>query len=103
MQSYIVDKKINGEHIQNVFKIEFPGSHMSQDLIEKYETRIYSFVRKGLLGADWILADNLNIDHATDPADNAWFTYSIEISDEYDTDEELDYFLDWFDHYMYLQ
>ena len=103
MQSYIVDKKINGEHIQNVFKIEFPGSHMSQDLIEKYETRIYSFVRKGFLGADWILADNLNIDHATDPADNAWFTYSIEISDEYDTDEELDYFLDWFDHYMYLQ
>ncbi len=103
MQSYIVDKRIGGEHIQNVFKIEFPGVRMSQDLIEKYETRIYNFISKGLYGVEWILADNLNIDHATDPKDNAWFTYSIELSDEYDVDEELEYFMDWFDHYMYLQ
>lgn len=102
MQSYIVDKKINGEHIQNIFKIEFPGVPMSQELIDEYETRIYSSVRNCLFGADLILADNLNIDHATNPADNAWFTYSIELSDEYDVDEELDFFMDWFDHYMYL-
>lgn len=103
MKSYLVDRKIGEEHLQYLFKIEFPGICISQNLIEKYETRIYSAIRKGLFGATLTLADNLNINHATDSDENAWFTYHIELSDEYDADDELDFFMDWFDYFCYLQ
>ena len=99
MRSFIVEKTFEGEHVQNIFKVVLDGVKMSNELVNQFVTNVYYSLRHGVDG-DVDIANWLTVDRADDAEESAWFTYKMDLSDDYNADEELDYFLDWFEQYI---
>lgn len=99
MRSFIVEKTFEGEHVQNIFKVVLDGVKMSNELVDQFVTNVYYSLRHGIDG-DVDIANWLTVDRADDAEESAWFTYKMDLSDDYNADEELDYFLDWFEQYI---